>query len=209
MKKLMKKPLALLFIILLIFPFVASCKEIEETSNNSTLSKIDTKEGEHSNMPNIVQIEMQDGGKIKLELYPDIAPITVENFKKLVSEKFYDGLIFHRVIKGFMIQGGDPKGNGTGGSKETIKGEFRANGVNNTLSHTRGVISMARSNNYNSASSQFFIVHADKKGLDGDYAAFGKVIEGMDVVDKIANVTTGANDLPKEKQVIKSITLVD
>ncbi|MBQ2278819.1 MAG: peptidylprolyl isomerase, partial [Clostridia bacterium] len=136
----------------------------------------------------MVQIEMDNGGIIKLELYPDIAPITVANFEKLVKEGFYDGLIFHRVIKNFMIQGGDPTGTGMGGAKETIKGEFASNGVTNTLSHTRGVISMARSQKKDSASSQFFICHADAKYLDGDYAAFGKVIEGMDVVDEIANV---------------------
>ena len=157
----------------------------------------------------MVQIEMENGGIIKLELYPEIAPITVENFTKLVSEGFYDGLIFHRVIKAFMIQGGDPEGTGMGGSKDKIKGEFAINGVQNNLSHERGVISMARSQNYNSASSQFFICHADSKFLDGQYAAFGKVIEGIEVVDEIANVPTSKNDRPKEDVVIKSITIVD
>ena len=138
----------------------------------------------------MIQIEMENGGIIKLELYPEIAPITVENFVKLVKEGFYDGLIFHRVIKGFMIQGGDPTGTGMGGSGNRIKGEFAANGVQNTLSHTRGVISMARSAHKDSASSQFFICHANAPHLNGQYAAFGKVIEGMDVVDEIANIAT-------------------
>ena len=157
----------------------------------------------------MVQIEMDNGGIIKLELYPDIAPITVENFVKLVKEGFYDGLIFHRVIKNFMIQGGDPTGTGMGGSGATIKGEFSSNGVKNTLSHTRGVISMARSQKKDSASSQFFICHADAKYLDGDYAAFGKVIEGMDVVDEIAGVKTNYNDKPLTDVVMKSVTVIE
>jgi len=157
----------------------------------------------------MVQIEMDNGGIIKLELYPDIAPITVANFEKLVKEGFYDGLIFHRVIKNFMIQGGDPTGTGMGGAKETIKGEFASNGVKNSLSHTRGVISMARSQKKDSASSQFFICHADAKYLDGDYAAFGKVIEGMDVVDEIAGVRTNYNDKPLTDVVMKSVTIIE
>jgi len=157
----------------------------------------------------MVQIEMDNGGIIKLELYPDIAPITVANFTKLVSEGFYDGLIFHRVIPGFMVQGGDPSGNGTGGSKDNIKGEFKSNGVNNSLSHVRGVISMARSSSPNSASSQFFIMHQDGAFLDGQYAAFGKVIEGIEVVDQITSVKTNAMDKPLEAQVIKSIKIVE
>ena len=130
-------------------------------------------------------------GEIELELYPDAAPITVENFTKLVGEGFYNGLTFHRIISGFMIQGGDPLGNGTGGSKERIKGEFRQNGVDNPIRHTRGVISMARSMMPNSASSQFFIMHEDAPHLDGAYAAFGKVTSGMETVDKIAAVKVG------------------
>ena len=145
----------------------------------------------------MVVIEMENGQKIELELYPDVAPITVKNFEKLVSEGFYDGLTFHRVIPGFMIQGGDPLGNGMGGAKENIKGEFRANGVNNTLKHTRGVISMARAFDPNSASSQFFIMHADAPHLDGQYAAFGKVISGIEAVDEIASIPTDYNDRPK------------
>ncbi len=155
----------------------------------------------------MIIIEMENGKKIKLELYPEQAPITVANFEKLVSEHFYDGLIFHRVIKGFMIQGGDPEGTGMGGSKETIKGEFFRNGVNNTIKHTRGVISMARTNMPNSASSQFFIMHKDAPYLDGSYAAFGRVVEGIEVVDEIACCKTGANDRPVEEQRIKSITI--
>lgn len=156
----------------------------------------------------MVQIEMENGGIIKLELDADAAPITVENFLNLVDEGFYDGLIFHRVIKDFMIQGGDPTGTGTGGSSNTIKGEFALNGVNNPISHKRGVISMARSQAVNSASSQFFICHADCNWLDGQYAAFGHVTEGMDVVDAIAGVATDSYDKPLEAQVIKSITRV-
>lgn len=149
------------------------------------------------------------------QLYPEIAPITVKNFKKLVSEKFYDGLIFHRVIKDFMIQGGDPLGTGAGGSDEEIKGEFAINGVENNLSHTRGVLSMARRGSnpeteetMNSASSQFFIMHADYTGLDGSYAAFGKVLNGLDIVDKIATTQTDSNDKPITDQVITSIRFV-
>ena len=157
----------------------------------------------------MVQIEMENGGIIKLELYPDKAPITVDNFVSLVNEGFYDGLIFHRVIKGFMIQGGDPEGTGFGGSEKKIKGEFASNGVANDLSHTRGVISMARSKQKDSASSQFFIVQEDSTYLDGDYAAFGKVTEGMDVVDEIASVATDRYDKPLEDVVIKSIRVID
>lgn len=144
----------------------------------------------------MVVIELENEKKIKLELYPDKAPITCENFEKLVREGFYDGLIFHRVIKGFMIQGGDPQGTGMGGSKEKIKGEFAMNGVPNDLKHTRGVISMARSMNPNSASSQFFIMHKDAPHLDGQYAAFGKVVEGIEAVDEIAESKTDYNDRP-------------
>ena len=157
---------------------------------------------------NTVQIEMSDGGKIIVELDEKSAPLTVKNFQKLVAQHFYDGLIFHRVISGFMIQGGDPQGTGMGGSKETVKGEFRANGVSNTISHERGVISMARSQFYNSASSQFFICHADAKFLDGQYAAFGKVVEGMDVVDRIASVPTNRADRPLVEQRISHIVFV-
>ena len=156
---------------------------------------------------------MENGKKIKIELYPEIAPITCANFEKLVKEGFYDGLIFHRVISGFMIQGGDPEGTGMGGAKENIKGEFAQNGVENNLSHTRGVISMARSNDPNSASSQFFIVQADSTYLDGQYAGFGKVTSGMDIVDKICKdtpVTDSNGTVEKENQpVIEKITVKD
>lgn len=155
----------------------------------------------------MVVIEMMNGKKIKLELYPDAAPITVANFEKLVSQGFYDGLIFHRVIKDFMIQGGDPEGTGMGGADERIKGEFMANGVNNPIKHERGVISMARSAMPNSASSQFFIVHKTAPHLDGQYAAFGKVVEGMDVVDEIACTETGYMDRPVKEQMMKKVTL--
>lgn len=154
-----------------------------------------------------VTIEMELGGEIKLELYPDIAPITVKNFVDLVSKKFYDGLIFHRVISGFMIQGGDPTGTGMGGPGHCIKGEFAINGVPNPLSHTRGVISMARAQDPNSAGSQFFIMHADGKFLDGQYAAFGKVTEGIEIVDRIAETGTDRFDRPFEEQRIKTISL--
>ena len=157
----------------------------------------------------MVQIEMENGKKIKIELYPDAAPITVANFEKLVKEGFYDGLIFHRVIKDFMIQGGDPTGTGMGGADEKIKGEFIINGVNNMIRHERGVISMARSADPNSASSQFFIVHKTSPHLNGQYAAFGKVVEGMDVVDEIAEVATDYMDKPTTPQVMKKVTIVD
>ena len=145
----------------------------------------------------MVIIEMENGGKIEIELYPEAAPLTVANFEKLVGKGFYDGLTFHRVIPGFMIQGGDPLGNGMGGAEENIKGEFAANGHQNPIKHTRGVISMARAYNPNSASSQFFIMHADAPHLDGQYAAFGKVVSGIEVVDEIASIPTDYSDRPK------------
>ena len=157
----------------------------------------------------MVIIEMADGSVIKLELDETAAPITAANYKKLVSEGFYDGLTFHRIIPGFMIQGGDPAGNGTGGSKENIKGEFQSNGFKNPIKHTRGVISMARAQDPNSASSQFFIMHADAPHLDGMYAAFGHVTEGMDVVDKIASVKTDFRDKPLQPVVMKKVYLAD
>jgi peptidyl-prolyl cis-trans isomerase B (cyclophilin B) len=148
---------------------------------------------------------MENGKQIKLEMDRTAAPNTVDNFLHLASIGFYDGLIFHRVIKGFMIQGGDPEGTGTGGPGYSIKGEFRANGVQNLLKHKRGVISMARSGNPNSAGSQFFIMHQDAPHLDGQYAAFGKVTEGLDVVDEIAGTPTGSGDRPKTPVRIKSV----
>jgi len=155
----------------------------------------------------MVIIEMENGKKIKIELYPDIAPISCENFEKLVKSGFYDGLTFHRVIPGFMIQGGCPNGTGTGGPGWHIKGEFASNGVKNDLKHTRGVLSMARSMMPDSAGSQFFIMHEDAPHLDGNYAAFGKVIEGMDVVDEIAECATDYNDKPTTPQVMKKVTI--
>ena len=155
----------------------------------------------------IVTITMENGDTIKAELYPDVAPITVENFVKLVKEGVYDGLTFHRIISGFMIQGGCPNGNGTGGPGHTIKGEFSMNGVKNDLKHTPGVLSMARSMAPDSAGSQFFIMHKTSPHLDGQYAAFGQVIEGMDVVNKLAEVATDYSDAPLEKQVMKSVTV--
>lgn len=154
----------------------------------------------------VITIEMMSGDVIKAELYPDVAPNTVNNFLSLVKKGFYNGLIFHRVIKGFMIQGGCPEGTGTGGPGYRIKGEFSMNGFKNELSHTPGVLSMARAQNPNSAGSQFFIMHETSTYLDGQYAAFGQVIEGMDVVNKIACVRTDFMDRPMKEQKIKEIT---
>ena len=155
----------------------------------------------------IVTFEMEDGGIMKAELYPELAPNTVNNFVSLVSKGFYDGLIFHRVIPGFMIQGGDPLGNGMGGPEYSIRGEFKMNGFNNPLLHERGVLSMARSMMPNSAGSQFFVMHEDAPHLDGQYAAFGKVIEGIEVVDQICRVRTDYNDKPRTPQVMKKVTV--
>ncbi len=155
----------------------------------------------------MVTITMENGKQIKLELYPEIAPQTVANFEELVRNGFYNGLTFHRIIPGFMIQGGCPKGNGMGGPGWRIKGEFAANGFQNDLKHDRGVISMARAMDPNSAGSQFFIMHAKAPHLDGQYAAFGRVVEGMDVVDEIAAAATDASDRPKTPQVMKTVTI--
>lgn len=186
---------------------------IIEQDDNGEITK-GTLEGytftETEEITNRVKIQMENGDVILLVLSNSDTPITIANFQKLVSEKFYDGLTFHRVISGFMIQGGDPNGDGTGGSSETIKGEFSSNGVENNLSHTRGVISMARSSANDSASSQFFIMHADSTYLDGNYAAFGKVFAGLDAVDTIASteVTGSENSTPVTKQVIKSMRFI-
>lgn len=153
-------------------------------------------------------ITMENDKIITLELYPNICPITVENFVKLTQSGFYDGLIFHRVIKNFMIQGGDPEGTGTGGPGHNIKGEFAANGVQNTIKHERGVVSMARSQSYDSAGSQFFIMHQDATHLDGEYAAFAKVVDGMEIIDEIAQEKTNRNDKPLKDQRIKSISII-
>lgn len=193
----MKKTIAFILSLIMLLPCLFSCAD-----------EIDKK-------PNFVVIDVKDYGKITVELYPDIAPKTVRNFKKLVNEKFYDGLIFHRVIEGFMIQGGDPLGNGTGGQTDAqgnkiyIEGEFSENGFKNTLAHTRGVISMARGNNPNSASSQFFICHASYPLGNGKYASFGKVTEGMEVVDAIAETPTDDNDKPLTNVTINSITFLE
>lgn len=201
--------------VILCMGFLCSCKDDADVSSadNSKNSKSDNNESVAENTMKdtvLAEIEMKDGGVIKLELYHNIAPITVENFVKLAESGFYDGLIFHRVISGFMIQGGDPKGNGTGGPGYTIKGEFAANGIVNNISHKRGVISMARrGDSYDSAGSQFFIMHVDYVGLDGQYAAFGKVTEGLDIVDRIAVVATDYNDKPLTDQTIKTIRITD
>ncbi len=155
----------------------------------------------------IIKIEMEDGGIIRAELYPEIAPITVDNFLSLAKKGFYDGLIFHRVIEGFMIQGGDPTGTGMGGPGHTIKGEFKLNGIVNNIKHERGVLSMARSMMPDSAGSQFFIMHKNAPHLDGSYAAFGRVIDGIEVVDKVATTKTDYQDRPVSKQVMKKVTV--
>ena len=170
---------------------------------------IDRKESIMAQNP-IVTITMESGDVIKLELYPEVAPISVNNFLYLVQNGFYNGLTFHRVIRGFMIQGGCPRGNGTGSPGWSIKGEFKANGVDNGIKHKRGVLSMARSQNPNSAGSQFFIMHEDAPHLDGMYAAFGKVTDGIEVVDAIAEVDTSRfNDMPKTPVVIESVEIID
>jgi peptidyl-prolyl cis-trans isomerase B (cyclophilin B) len=155
----------------------------------------------------LIEIRFADYGTVEAELYPEIAPITVNNFVKLINEGFYDGLTIHRIIKGFVIQGGDPNGDGTGGSKETIIGEFLANGYDNPLLHEAGVLSMARSDRYNSASSQFFIVHEEASFLNNFYAAFGKVTKGMEVINEIANLETGENDRSLETITIEYIRI--
>lgn len=183
-------------------------KEVIETDNKEEGIDNMYKTGKHN-----VNIEIKNYGTIELELDADIAPITVANFAKLVNEGFYDGLTFHRIIDGFMIQGGDPNGNGTGGSSENIKGEFILNGIENSISHVRGTISMARASAYNSASSQFFIVHEDSTFLDGQYAGFGKVTKGIEIVDKICeDIQVEDNNgtvLAKNQPIIEKITMID
>lgn len=199
----MAKKMLMLAVLLLSLVFTACGKDQSETGTEGELLS-----GKHN-----VEIHIKDKGVISVELDADSAPITVTNFVKLAEGGFYDGLTFHRIINGFMMQGGDPKGNGTGGAEEKIKGEFKSNGVENPISHTRGTISMARSKEMNSASSQFFIMHQDSLGLDGDYAAFGRVTEGMDIVDDICENTTdqGYNGLvPVENRpVIEKIVVLD
>ena len=195
----MKKIISLLLALVMLLPLTACEKENKEENKGSSLGSD----------PVYIEISVENYGKIRAELYPDVAPITVENFVNLVNDNFYSGIIFHRVIKGFMIQGGDPDGTGGGGSKETIKGEFASNGVENNLKHERGVLSMARTTAPNSASSQFFICHQTASHLDGDYAAFGRVTAGMAVVDAIANTQTGANDKPVNDIKMEYIKVVD
>ena len=203
-------------VVMIVVAAVSMAGGKDNTSSAADVSSVDTTVSYHETSYETkeeytyVQIEMEDGGKIVLELYPETAPITVANFVKLVKDGFYDGLIFHRVIEGFMIQGGDPEGTGLGGSPDTIYGEFSANGFDNPLKHERGVISMARANSYDSASTQFFIVHKTEGAthLNGLYAAFGRVIDGIDVVDKIAAVNTSSSDKPIKDVVISEIYFV-
>lgn len=205
MKKGIKK---LLFIsMLIVLLTLCACSDKNDNKGESQLSNSDNKNP-------IVTIEMEDGGIIKAELYPEIAPNTVNNFISLINKGYYDGVIFHRVIPGFMIQGGDPQGTGRGGPGYKIKGEFTNNSFTNNLKHTRGVLSMARQGNpynpksaYDTAGSQFFIMVADAPHLDKDYASFGKVIEGMDVVDRIVSVNRNASDKPLKDQRMKKVTV--
>ncbi len=219
----MKKLICLLLALLMCFAVLTACddEKAEDSTGAAHVAPLSS-EIDMSTIKNIdgitvtdevgdyVMIDVEGYGKMVVRLYPDVAPESVANFKKLVSEKFYDGLIFHRVIKNFMIQGGDPEGTGMGGSDQTIKGEFASNGFTNNLKHVRGVVAMARSNNPNSASSQFYICHKTSgvESLDGNYATFGYVIYGLEVIDKIANVKTNANDKPLEDVVINSIRFV-
>ncbi len=209
----MKKILTIITAFSLIF--ITGCGTEEVTYiTEGNIEDMEFKETEE--ITNYIKIEMENDDIIIAQLYPEVAPITVANMQKLIDEKFYDGIIFHRVIENFMIQTGDPLGNGTGGSDENIKGEFELNGIENNLSHERGVLSMARrggnpdtAETMDSASSQFFIVHQDATSLDGLYASFGKVIAGMDVVDKIASTPVNGNDLPNLVQKIKTIRFVE
>ncbi len=209
----MKKFLVVLICALMVCTLITACGDkTEKTPENTAAPEASADITQKEENKIMVEITMKDGGKMQLELYPDVAPATVENFVKLVNDGFYDGLTFHRIIKGFMIQGGDPEGTGMGGSKDTIKGEFKQNGVQNDLKHTRGVISMARSQNPNSASSQFFIMHDDAPYLDGQYAAFGKMVSGFEELDKLAetpvqdgNGTVAKGDQPQ----IETIKIID
>jgi peptidyl-prolyl cis-trans isomerase B (cyclophilin B) len=215
MKKMnfMKKIMLLVTLIFVVFAGGCASKDKEntETTTNSqgnveSSKEIKTEKGENDKNP-VVTIAMEDGSTIKIELYPEIAPNTVRNFVSLIESGFYDGLIFHRVIPGFMIQGGDPEGTGVGGPGYEIAGEFSSNEFENPLKHERGVISMARTGEPNSAGSQFFIMVKDNSSLDNDYATFGKVTEGMETVDKIVSIETNAGDKPKEDQKMKKVTV--
>ena len=207
-----------IILIVLVGFFIIKGLSNDEKNDNKTVNTTQTNNDEegkdmYSTGKHHTQIEIEDYGIIELELDADVAPITVANFAKLVNEGFYNGLTFHRIIDGFMIQGGDPEGTGFGGSSEIIKGEFLLNGVKNTISHVRGTISMARSKAYNSASSQFFIVHEDSTFLDGQYAGFGKVTSGIEIVDKICENTQVEDDngtvLKENQPIIEKITMID
>lgn len=208
MKRFIKVSIA---IMLMIPALLIGCgnSSVSNDSNSKSITDESTEDNSIESTENlpIATIEVEGYGIIKAELYPEIAPNTVNNFIYLANSGFYDNLTFHRVIKDFMIQGGDPNGNGTGGPGYSIEGEFTSNGIANSLKHTEGVLSMARAQDPNSAGSQFFIMTKAASHLDGDYAAFGKVISGMDVVHEIENVKTGSNDKPKEDIVIKSINV--
>lgn len=213
MKKIWKR-LTVVFLAVVMLAVITSCgkKDQEPDDNDGQVSDQGGNDEDGHTYYN-VEITIKDYGTVKVELDATAAPITVENFIKLVNDGFYDGLTFHRVVKGFVIQGGDPLGTGMGGSDEQIKGEFSANGVSNGLSHTRGAISMARSKSFDSASSQFFIVHEDSVYLDGQYACFGYVTEGMEVVDAIcdavAAVDSTGNVLKQDQPVIESVKVID
>jgi len=199
----LKKMLGILLCMVILIS-VAGCSTLSEPNKKNEGASVGST---NENKNPIVTIEMENGDIIKIELYPDIAPNTVNNFISLVNKKFYDGVIFHRVIPGFMIQGGDPQGTGTGGPGYSIKGEFTSNGFKNDLKHTRGVVSMARTPDPDSAGSQFFIMVDEAPHLDGEYAAFGKVIEGMEAVDKIVSVERDSRDKPLKEQKMKSVTV--
>lgn len=215
MSNVKKKIVLLAMLVLLMGAISIGCSKEKKTDNSKDDSGILTEK----NIKNLqkgkhhAEIEVKDYGTIKVELDADVAPISVTNFMNLAKDKFYDGLTFHRIINGFVIQGGDPEGNGTGGSERCIKGEFSSNGVKNKLSHTRGAISMARSSENDSASSQFFIMHQDNTRLDGDYAVFGYVTEGMEVVDKICKKVKVEDDngtvLAENQPVIKCVKIID
>lgn len=205
------KYIGILALILTLSLLLGACnngpeEEIEPKESDKETEETQTFKGENEESP-IVTMTMENDEKVIMELYPQLAPNTVNNFISLIQDDFYDGLIFHRVIPGFMIQGGDPEGSGTGGPGYSIKGEFESNDFSNELEHKRGVLSMARSQSPDSAGSQFFIIHEDAAHLDGEYAGFGQVIEGMDVVDEIVSVPTDNQDRPKEDQTIKSMTV--
>ena len=200
----MKKTIVLLLAALLLLSLACATEEVSR-ADKATEALLAAQQKNETKAHPIATITMKDGGVIELELYPETAPESVKNFISLANSGFYDGLIFHRVISGFMIQGGDPDGRGTGGPGYSIKGEFAINGVKNDISHVRGVLSMARAQPYDSAGSQFFICHADSTFLDGQYAAFGRVTSGMDVVDRIAATTTDSKDKPYKDQIMETV----